>query len=554
MPRRATYTLSTVRALPAQTVYASAEATQRQMLAAEAVIASIDPTQRYALSDELRRIVGTQLQSAQGELVCGRELRADLVTLVLDLSERLSLQANDRPGGACTPEELAREIGVASKTLQRWRRAGLCAHWVVESGKLRVAIYRESLASFATQHPMEFDRARSFRRFDASERARLLVEGRALLESGRTLNLAAKEIAARCGRSHEGVRLLFLRELGVSPSARRCGSERAARFAERAWRLGIDPARIASRLGKSESLVRALVDRRRGELLRGAQPAWVELATFELPEADQTIPFAPAARKLQPLGLIDGDVVELLSSARDIRRLFARDGRAAAERDETRAAAMHYLLRRASRAIDALGRWPERARIDQIETDLRTALRLRGLLLERGMVIALGRADQTCEGGPERLPLDELRAVVRALANAVSDVVSAFDPARQRFDRAVSLAADYALAKLLTTRRTTRAAARHPQRIPLRAFESLAQWQPLVDPFAHLVSFINETIATRSAAQADARLLARRFGFCGQVPRTIETLATEERTTVALMTRRLREAERAVRAAYLAQA
>jgi hypothetical protein len=551
MPRRASYSLATVQALPTQTVYASADATRRHMLAAEALVAAIEPGRVYELGEAIRRVVGVAVGGSDDAPVSGRILRADLATLVLDLSERLGLHADARPGGAASPEELAREIGVASKTLQRWRRQGLLAHWVIDSdgAKPRVAIYRECLAHFASRHPAEFDRARSFRRFDASERARLLEEGRRMLDRGESLNLAAKRLSAEFGRSHEGVRLLFLRELGMTTSARRSGSERAARFAERAWRFGLEPARIAQRLGKSESLVRALVDRRRGELLRGVQPSWVELPTFDLPGADETIPSAPAARRLQPLGLVDGELFEMLASARALRRLFARDGRAAAERDETRAAAMHYLLRRASRAIDALSRWPDRLGIDQIETDLRAALRLRALLAERGLVIALGRADAAFEGGPERLPLEELRTLVRALVASVHEVVGAFDPSRQRFDRAISLAADYAIAKIAPSRRPTRAAARHTARVELSVLREVAQWQGLVDPMAHHAQRVVDEIAGRGANRVAAQLVARRHGFAGHAPATVETLAAEERTTVALMTKRLREAERAIRAA-----
>lgn len=546
MPRKASYTLPTMEALPARMVASSRETIEQQMRAAEAIIPSIDPSVSYALGATLERIVGTSL-SSDGGPVSGSILRADLVTLVLDLSEQLTLDGSERHGGAATPEELAREIGVASKTLQRWRRNGLCAHWIVEQGKPRVAIYRASLEAFRVSHPTEFARACAFRRFDEGERSRMIEEGRALIASGRTLNLAAKELASRYGRSHEGVRLLFLRVLGVGRTPKRNVGERAGRIAERAWRLGVDPAKIARRLGKSESLVRTLVDRRRAELLRSVQPSWVELPTFDLPGADETIPAAPAVRKLTVLGLVDGDVIASIASARRIQSGFPKDARASIERDEARAAAMHFLLRRASRAIDALPKWPERARIDQIETDLRTALRLRAVLVERGLVIALGRADQYCHGGPERLPTDELRSLARAIAQAVRDVVHVFDPSRQRFDRAIALAADFALAKLVNARRHARAAARHLTAIDVRLLGEVAQWQGIVDPFAHHASDVAAESAAKGPRAPQAKLLARRYGWCGYAPATVERLAQEDRTTVALMSKRLRDAENAFR-------
>ena len=553
MPRRASYSLATVQALPAQTAYSSEAATRRQIDAAEELIPTIDARADYALCDALQRIFGTEIAAAAGEIVSGRALRADLATLVLELSARVTMRPDERAGGSATPEALAREIGVASKTLQRWRRAGLCAHWVLDHGRQRVEIYRACLERFAAQHPAEFARARSFRRFDADERCVLLAEARALLEGGISLNLAAKQLGIRFHRSHEGVRLLLLREFGARPSARRGAGEQAMRLVERAWRLGVDPARIAQRIGRSESLVRALVDRRRGELLRGVQPSWVELPTFDLPGADETIPSAPSVRRLQPLGLADGEVIAMIASAREIRRLFARDARAANERDETRGAAMHYLLRRASRAIDALPRWPDRAAVDQAETDLRAALRLRALLDERGLVIALGRADQAFDGGPERLPADELRALVRELTRAVQQVVLNFDPSRQRFDRAISLAADYAIAKLTPSRRPARAAARHATGIAMLALGETAQWQGIVDPMSYHAALVAAAL-TRGPLSAAARLVARRHGLCGLPPRTVEQLAGEDRTTVALMSKRLRDAENAVRAAARARA
>jgi hypothetical protein len=518
------------------------------MLAAEALIPTIDPKAEYAVSETLAKVLGAPTLLGRGQVASGRELVGDLTTLVLDLSERLALAPSERPGGAGTLEELAQELGVASKTLQRWRRVGLCAHWVVEAGRPRVAIYREALAQFASRHRAEFDRARNFRRFDADERRSLIEEGRELVAQGLSLNLAAKQVAAAHGRSHEGVRLLFLREIGSPVVRRRSATERCAAFAERAWRLCIEPSRIASRLGKSESFVRAVVDRRRADVLRTVQPSWVELATFDLPGADETIPSAPAARKLQPIGLRDGNLIEAIESAREIRRLHVRESRAHVDRDETRAAAMHYLLRRASRAIDSLQRWPERAVLDQIETDLRTALRLRTLLVERGLVVALGRADHFYDCGPERLPSEEMRQIGRALSTAVREVVAQFDPSRQRFERAISLAADYALAKRMPLKRQNRAGVRHSSGVVQKLLAEVAQWQVLVDPIAHRAACVAAILdGSAQGNRADARLVARRYGFCGEVPRTVEQLAQEDRTTVALMTKRLRDAEAAIR-------
>ena len=105
MPRKASYTLPAMEALPARLMSLTRERVEQQMRAAEAIIPSIDPRSMYALGATLERIVGTSL-SADGAPVAGAVLRADLVTLVLDLSEQLALDGSERHGSAATPEEL----------------------------------------------------------------------------------------------------------------------------------------------------------------------------------------------------------------------------------------------------------------------------------------------------------------------------------------------------------------------------------------------------------------------------------------------------------------
>ena len=129
----------------------SLDVVRRQMLAAEALIPTIDPKAEYAVSETLAKVLGAPTLLGRGQVASGRDLIGDLTTLVLDLSERLGLKPAERKGGAGTLEELAQELGVASKTLQRWRRVGLCAHWVIEAGRPRVAIYREALERRAKQ-------------------------------------------------------------------------------------------------------------------------------------------------------------------------------------------------------------------------------------------------------------------------------------------------------------------------------------------------------------------------------------------------------------------
>jgi dienelactone hydrolase len=63
----------------------------------------------------------------------------------------------------------------------------------------------------------------------------------------------------------------------------------------------------------------------------------------------------------------------------------------------------------------------------------------------------------------------------------------------------------------------------------------------------HHADRIANLIASRGPHAVAAKLLARRYGWCGFAPSTIEALAEQDHTTVALMSRRLRSAENTIR-------
>ena len=127
---------------------------------------------------------------------------------------------------------------------------------------------------------------------------------------------------------------------------------------------------------------------------------------------------------------------------------------------EARGAAMHLLIRRAKQALQACGRRPLRTALDAIETDLRWAALLRRALLSSALTIASVRVDQFFAGEPEQLRIDELRALLKALAERLVQVVTTYDPSRQDFESVAALEADFVLAHF-DTQRSRRAASKH---------------------------------------------------------------------------------------------
>ena len=148
--------------------------------------------------------------------------------------------------------------------------------------------------------------------------------------------------------------------------------------------------------------------------------------------------------------------------------------------------------------------------------------------------------DAARAGAPlSREPLSQLKAALAERVRVIEDLQHRVQVQREA---AVLLAQRI---EVLSTKALADAQAALPV---LQA--DVAQWQGLVDPLAHRAAVVGGVLAgTIDGNRADARLVARRYGFCGEVPRTVEQLAQEDRTTVALMTKRLRDAEAAIRRA-----
>jgi hypothetical protein len=533
-----------------QLAFAPPEALRRQMEAAERLAHEVDPAATYPFEFVQWRLTGFRAKDAALAAIGGDALRGDLSTFVLHLSERLTLSHDERQGGAIAIRELAGELGVTEKTLRRWRERGLIAHRIMlADGRSRVGVYRDEWQRFVTSNAALIDEARTFTRMDEATEARVLDEVRALVEAGQTPNLAAKKVARAIGRSHETIRQLLLRTPGeLTPGRRAIGSRqrthdrstRERRLAYRAWRFGVPLERIALAGETKVDAVRRRIDSVRAERLRSIRLTWIEFPTFDRPDARETILGSESVRQdLRPTC----DPHDVLAMVRALAAERSTGPRVESI-DEAMLAAYNFLKRGAKQAIGTLERSPDRRALDRIETDLRWALRLQRRLVERLLPGAILRVEQSLNGSLPRRPVEEVRSLVVRCVAIVAEVIESVDPSkRQSARRLVALDTDRMLAQHAASLRSTRAAVRHePGALAIpELFECVVPWSGIVE------------VLSRGASQSTAlpppqrELLARRYGWDGRPPATLEELASAGRTTVARMTAQLIAAERQLR-------
>lgn len=531
MPHSARFNLDAVGDLFQQLRYAPPETRERLMNAAERLLAEIEPERFYPEAFITFRVTGYRPETEADALLLGKALIQDLGNFVTRLSATLRLPAERNGSPARSIEDIARDLNVSTKSIERYRRRGLVCHYVMfSSGDRTLACYSDALKRFRSSSRSLVDGARRFAKIDAAEREEILNRARRLSGDKRlSRNLAARQIAREFDRSHEAIRQVLERHDRESDTplfpATTIEPHHLRRIAYRASRLGVEHAGIANRYGRSERTIHRLVNQGRAGVLRRFALTWHDLPTFDRPDAVEVILFHRAMQTHLDPGPYPNDGILLLDDVRSRSTLSDAD-------EHATIAGCNFLKRRLTRHLEEAGSEPARALLDEIETDFRwlgavrhklvmAALRHAVLAIER----ALGR----------RLEHASADVMVHALELSISECASAIgriDPARdQKLDRVTSYGVARALAREKVAVDHRRASARHtPGSVMLRrGLNQLTPWRAAIGPHVYHRVHLNEL------ERADRELMELHFGLNGGRPHTVSetahTLGRSRRST-----------------------
>lgn len=464
--------------LARQIRFEPAKAARRQLELAEALAGEIDPNRTYPEEWVVFRLTGYRPDAAsqpvargrskpaapgadkrrpQGTresaptLLVGAAVLADLPAFVERLSVAAKLTAKDLGAAADLRTRRGRAEGAAGwldapalckrwkisrKTLDRLRRGGdavsgppggLLARRVIGSDARHRLYFRlAAIEAFESRHADRLRSAAGFTRIDAGVEARMLRRAaryRRML--GCSLNQAAARLAARFGRSHEGVRQLLQRHdresrrplFGERPPIR----DRQRRLIARASARGIEAAPIAAHLGIDAGAVyRSLTQ---------AHAAWMRTLDLSGPVAEgfddpgATAEYLSARSVRSGLGRAAPETLaELLALAEE---LPAGDPKT----ESAVAAAYCYLRFLAARGVAALPKHgATAAAVDEIETRLRWAARLKAELVRAQVGLVL-KSIQARLGRPvTHLPNAAAARLVTVALDATIEALDRYDP------------------------------------------------------------------------------------------------------------------------------
>lgn len=187
---------------------ATPEERLRRIDTIEEAMAELDPQGRVAVDRLVHRIGCRGWVRPDRDKAAGIDLIHDLRLLIEDLSDSVDLPADAMGEQVLTVEDLAKQFSVSTKTIARWREAGLVSRRLVFDGRKRVGFLRSSVDRFVRANPRRVDRGSRFSQLTDIERRELVAEARRLAAEGYDRSEATRLLAERMGRTVETVRAI----------------------------------------------------------------------------------------------------------------------------------------------------------------------------------------------------------------------------------------------------------------------------------------------------------------------------------------------------------
>jgi hypothetical protein len=423
--------------LAKQLRFAPPETLRRQLDRAEALAGEIDASLNYPEDWLVFRVTGYRPQIDAPAMFVGEALLGDLSAFIERLSAAAGITEADLNGhGYLTLAQLRERWGVSARTLERYRRMGLIARRVRGArGRTTLAFPREAVERFERTRREQLESARGYSRIEPALRERMIRRAAAYRRKlGWSRDQVSRRLAERFVRGHETVRqILIKRDAGAAASGPTFDEKGPPTLKERKlidlayWRWA-SPAVIASRLGRSKASVQRVINDTRAARLRRLLASEGGPLT---PPAAEGRGAARSRPKRSEDAQIDAtqfgepgaaDLLTLVHEARAIAPVPPAAELAWARR-------MQALRARASLAIAGLPKHGSTSTaLDRIETDLRTASRLKALLVRSQLPLLVRTLESTLER-----PVDEVRGslllpITQESLQALAAAVDAFEP------------------------------------------------------------------------------------------------------------------------------
>lgn len=296
---------------------------RKQLDAAEKLVAIIDKGKEYPFEFVCFRITGFHLKSEnEGELIKGDELLEDLRIFISKLSGKLARPVTEQSQKIYSIEELAKNVGVSTKTIYRWRKQGLIARkYIFDDGIRRFGFLQPAVDKFLTANPDLAGKAKNFTRLTDQQKQQIVKQA-VKLAAGTNLSRyqIIDRISAKTGKCHETIRYTLLNYENAHPDKpvfkKSTGVIGPAQAVEiyRLYKQGSNIKELMSRFDRNKSSIYRIINRRRAKALLGRKIEFVASDEFLEQDIKERI-LAESIDKSEPSVLKDTEPIKLTGSS-----------------------------------------------------------------------------------------------------------------------------------------------------------------------------------------------------------------------------------------------
>ena len=293
--RKQSFRSSELAELTRQLIYAPPDIRAQVVPHAEQLHDELKVDQNYPIDFVVYRLTGRRVPPSENVMLVGEAIKPDLRLLIDALSRSIELACDPSDPGKTT-KELAQSLGVSTKTVARWRDAGLRWRWGVREGKPTVLITQSAVASFQQADSDRVTAAQRFKRLSPSEKYRVIERARRLANAtDATQQAVLTHLAKRTGRSVEALRLLVQQhdaeQTDQAVFADRTGplTDAQKQAIDNAYRSGTTVSALCERYNKTRSTIYRAIHEGRARQICSMRIDAVVSPIFEREDADEVL-------------------------------------------------------------------------------------------------------------------------------------------------------------------------------------------------------------------------------------------------------------------------
>jgi RNA polymerase primary sigma factor/RNA polymerase sigma factor len=280
-----------------------------QSLLAEKLLSEVQPDRDYSMDYVTFRITNYRPESSLRQTIASADLTHDLRLLIEDLSDSADIKADEAGEHVHTVADLSRNFHVSTKTISRWRDAGLVSRKFLFGKRKRVGFLNSSVDRFIANNRDKVRRGERFSQLTENEKTEMVERARQLVEGGATFAEVIQQIATIMHRSPETVRYTLKnfdaknRQLAIFPHHRETLSEEDKRVIHQLQLHGATIPQLCKRFKRTRTSIQRILNEVRMQHLLEMPLEYIYNEDFEDTSRESEylgeMPVSESARKVR---------------------------------------------------------------------------------------------------------------------------------------------------------------------------------------------------------------------------------------------------------------